>query len=438
MAIGRVIFQDSFDHYDTAAVATKWTQLASATAGGGTTGVGAFGRRGTNGFQFQNTLWGIAERSAFLKITPDKPVPSGARCVFGVAFRPVTAFAGLDTGATKSVVMMILQGGGIQLQVCLNTNGTLTVYRGTTSLGTTSIALQQNVYRSIVLDALIDPSAGEIRLYIDEAPALLLSGVNTRGTSSSTWDELQIGHINAGGTQTQTWQYDDVYVLDGSGGETTITEDLDASEDEIEVDDISVFPTDGPFRVRIDDELILVPAGGVAPGTPDKLQNVTRGYGLSTAATHSNGAAITMQCSQGDQRIDYRPLNANGANRDFTPSTGTDDFAVVDEAAANGDTDYLEASGVGDKVTGGVADAPVPGATITSMQVVAQARKTDAGSAGHKAVVRLGGTDYLGAEYGLTSSFAFQRECFRVKPDDDAPWEEADFNGCEPGAQKSS
>jgi len=139
----------------------------------------------------------------------------------------------------------------------------------------------------------------------------------------------------------------------------------------------------------------------------------------------------------GDTRVDAVFPTSNGTTRDWTPSTGTDDYAVVDEAAANGDTDYLTGTAADDMVTMGFPNAPVAGADIYGLQVVAQARKTDAGTSGHKAVTRIGSTDYEGDEVGLASTYSFKMQPWDLKPSDATPWSESDFNAAEFGAVKS-
>ena len=54
------------------------------------------------------------------------------------------------------------------------------------------------------------------------------------------------------------------------------------------------FPADAQYRIRLDDELLLVTAGA---GTT--TWTVTRGIEGTTAATHSNGAAVIQVLTAG-------------------------------------------------------------------------------------------------------------------------------------------
>jgi hypothetical protein len=140
----------------------------------------------------------------------------------------------------------------------------------------------------------------------------------------------------------------------------------------------------------------------------------------------------------GDMRIDATYPTSDGTHSDFTRSTGANQYATIDEASANGDSDYNSSGTNFAMDTLNFPNAPVSGATILGLQVVAHAKKADAGPAGHKAVVRIGGTDYTGTEHSLSSSYTFVREQFPLKPSDNTAWTDTDYNAAEFGYQKST
>lgn len=151
-----------------------------------------------------------------------------------------------------------------------------------------------------------------------------------------------------------------------------------------------------------------------------------------------DGSGSNWNTFMGDHAWKLRLPTANGTTRDWTPSTGTDDFAVVDDVPPDGDTSYLEAANVGDLVTMGFEDADIDGASIDAVVVVAQIEKTDAGTAGHKAALRISGTDYLSAEKAVPSTYALVPAIFELNPATSAPFTETIFNGMEIGAEKSA
>lgn len=76
----------------------------------------------------------------------------------------------------------------------------------------------------------------------------------------------------------------DRYVNDAS---TTLAAGINDSADTITVADESLFPAKGNFRIRIDDELLLV------TGVSGTTWTVIRGVEGSAAASHESAAAVT-------------------------------------------------------------------------------------------------------------------------------------------------
>lgn len=367
------LFLDSFDHYADADKASKWTQYVTSgtSAGSADTTIAAVGARSTNGLRMR-TSTGIFTGCGSLNCVPSTPAPSGATLIVGFRYRCVTAFnlqtVGTDPEAftaANSCLFACRLVGVTQWWVRVNTDGTLSVYRGTTLLGTTSSALTQNVYAYVEIKVLLHASAGTVDVRFNGFSVLALTGVNTQNAGSSVWNEFRFGPFtNASVTNAKEWNIDDLYVADASGS--------------------------------------------------------------------------AWNDFKGDTRVDATFPNAAGNTSNFTRSTGSDQSATIDEAAANGDTDYNSSAVISDKDTLNFPNAPVPGADIFGLQVVVQVRKTDAGAAGHKAVTRIAGTDYLGTEYGVPSAYAFIRQSWPVKPSDSTSWTESDFNSAEFGYAKSS
>lgn len=136
-----------------------------------------------------------------------------------------------------------------------------------------------------------------------------------------------------------------------------------------------------------------------------------------------------------DSRIACHTVTANGTTRDFVPSAGSDDFAMVDDAASDGDATYLTTTTIGDMVTMGLADLAHAGATIESVQVVMVTRKLDASPCSLAPVLRIDGVDNVGASHNPGTGYVAQRVTYMVQPDASA-WNETDFNAMEVGLTK--
>lgn len=111
----------------------------------------------------------------------------------------------------------------------------------------------------------------------------------------------------------------------------------------------------------------------------------------------------------GDRRSLWCPALAEGDQNDYTPSTGTNNAALVDDNPANDDTDYVESSTVGniDFYTVTVSPAIPTGSTIAAMQVCSTDRKTDGGTrtARHKIRFGSGPTTSNGADYAPGATY---------------------------------
>ncbi len=217
---------------------------------------------------------------------------------------------------------------------------------------------------------------------------------------------------------------------------------------------VTVHSTAGIVVVRVDgDTKLSLPVSGSlnTENTTNASWNelVLGGGAFSTSADafyyddlyclDGSGATTASKNFLGDVRIDAVYPNAVGNTSNWARSTGADQWATIDEATSNGDTDYNSSATVNDKDTLNFPNAPAGGADIFAVQVNMLSRKTDAGSAGLKAVTRISGVDYPGTEVFPSSSYSDRRQIWDLKPDGSAAvWTSSDFNAAEFGYEKSS
>lgn len=370
-------FIDSVGHYADADKLGKYTSIG--TGEGSVTLTAGIGRRGGAAFR--------ASAPAGNSSTPlgrTFQYASGAKCMGGIAWK----HSGGGTFATwrggsagdpanpsplleSSWLWAVRSAGTVQCWVRVNTDGTLSAMRGTTVLGTTSIALVSGAWQYVVFEVVIDPSAGTFKLWIDGISALSLTGQNTRNGSVSTWNEVFWCRATSSSGGTVTWDYHDIWIADGSSS-------------------------------NID----------------------------GTASTLTSAIPV-------DVRVDAQFPTAAGNSSQFTRSTGANQAATIDETSANGDTDYNASSTVGHLDTLAMGDLAVSGATVYGAQVTVQVKKTDAGSTGHKAALRIGSTDYLGPEQGVPASYAFLCMPWDASPATSSAFTASEINGLEAGYKKS-
>lgn len=135
----------------------------------------------------------------------------------------------------------------------------------------------------------------------------------------------------------------------------------------------------------------------------------------------------------GDCRVDTIYPDADGFYSDGTPSTGSDNYAMVDETPVS-TTDYVTLSNVNDKDTYSFQplDA-LAGQLVYGVQVNAAADKDDAGSRSAATFVRSGSTDDEGSGVGLSTTYTFVRDIYEEDPDTSAAWTQSGINSAEFG-----
>ena len=152
-------------------------------------------------------------------------------------------------------------------------------------------------------------------------------------------------------------------------------------------------------------------------------------YGLQSGWKYGDIIMHTAAAGIGDVGVFYRPMDADGASSDFTPSAGAN-FECADEIGPDEDTTYNESDG-----TAGHRDsfetAGVSAMSVLSVGVIVRARKTAAGA----------GTLLLGAIHGasedqssakaMTSAYLTHVEFFDTCPSTAAAWSAAEVTAAE-------
>lgn len=188
-------FMDSFDHYVTADITLKWTQVSGATISAGN------GRHGTAGLRMTNTDHWVR-----------KTLDAQATWRVGLAVK----YAGTLGAATKLIILE--DSGSTQIDLRLNTDGTLTATRNGTALATAAAALSADSWYYIELAATIADAAGAVTVHINGVADanLQLTGIDTKATANAWATSLKIGGFVGAGAGC-TISIDDLYVATGAG-----------------------------------------------------------------------------------------------------------------------------------------------------------------------------------------------------------------------------
>lgn len=335
-----LLFVDSFDHYATADILKKWNNSATASfyniqSGGG--------RNSTQSFRISNSVLnpGIG------KSVPSKP----ATLIVGFALQFSVGFS------TNTDLLIFREGATTQVGVRITPSGTLIVHRNSTTLATSTLALNASVYNFLELKATINGSTGSYELRVNGATILSATNVNTLATSNAWVDAVWLGPINAGQGGGNI-DFDDFYICDTTGSNNN-----------------------------------------------DFL---------------------------GDVRIECLQPSAAGTTTQFTPSTGAN-YTDVDEAIAN-TTDYVTSSADNQIDTYAFGDLSESAGTIKAVQVSAYAQKTDVGSRSIALIDRTNGTNHVGSDHALSTSYAIISDVLETDSGNGGvAWTIASVNGAEFG-----
>jgi hypothetical protein len=125
--------------------------------------------------------------------------------------------------------------------------------------------------------------------------------------------------------------------------------------------------------------------------------------------------------SLGDCKVVTIQPTSDGTYSQFLRSTGSTSFALLDESPPTDDTDYVESSTIGDRVSCGYV-VPAGGA-IRSLWLAQYAKKSDAGTRAVRDFVRISGTDYDGStDLTLATSYQWLQNLRTFNPASSAAW----------------
>ena len=135
----------------------------------------------------------------------------------------------------------------------------------------------------------------------------------------------------------------------------------------------------------------------------------------------------------GDVRIKAIFPDGAGNYAQFAPSAGSN-YQCVDETPGNDDTDYISSSTAGHKDSYNFGAVGVTG-SVKGVQVLASARKDDAGTRTVRRLIRIGGTDYTGSSVGLGSTYVYVRDVLDTSPATAGDWTVSEIDGAEFGVE---
>jgi hypothetical protein len=149
-----------------------------------------------------------------------------------------------------------------------------------------------------------------------------------------------------------------------------------------------------------------------------------------------NNAGATNNDFLGDCKVEAINPTAEGTYSEWTPSSGADNAALVDDAASpDDDSTFVSSQTLNVRDTYLLQDLATATGTVYGVQSVLRARKDDAGTRKIRPLFRRAGVDATGAEVSLSDTYVSHLEIFETDPTNAAAWNIANVNALEFGAK---
>lgn len=373
-----MLFWDSFGHYNQALMGQKWDVVAAPFGLTDATMVQATnsGRFGAGGVTFSATSDVQVLRN---DTTPGLQVPQyiqknySAQSVIhiGLAFQQNATQL-----ARGSRLLTFIDGATTQLGIDIMPSGQLRMVRAS-AVGT-----------GIFL-ASADPHTPETGLY-----TVMATTVNTILSSGFDFLQFKITHHPTTGS---------VEILRGDGSVFETVSNLNTAVSGVNQ---SASVIAGGYGALI---------GGVGQTVEcHYLRGIISDFHLLNTVANGDDALDPVTFC-GDRHWERISLTADGFYAQWTPSTGSTHFDLIEEVPPN-TTDYNSSSTVGNKDTFVVSAAGGPPAATAFLGLTMYLQKTSGGGDEVKGLFRLGGADRNGTAFLVPSPFAFRQSFLASKP----------------------
>jgi hypothetical protein len=149
-----------------------------------------------------------------------------------------------------------------------------------------------------------------------------------------------------------------------------------------------------------------------------------------------SGAAPNTWC--GDVRCYTLYPSADTADADFSPSTGSDRYANVDDSSYDGDSTFNSSGTVNDEDFYELQNLPTTPTSIIAVQARSVVRKSDSGSRSAQMGIKSGATTDYHASTALGTTYDSQIKTYVTDPDTAAAWTASGVNALKIGMKVSA
>lgn len=119
----------------------------------------------------------------------------------------------------------------------------------------------------------------------------------------------------------------------------------------------------------------------------------------------------------------YPLLTTSDVSLNWTPSTGSTGYDLIDESPPNDDTDYIYAPDPAPAAAVmGLSNLPADVTSVKGLYVVARSKKTDGGDGNLQVGLISNAATALGSDRPITTSYTYWADVFETDPDTSAAW----------------
>ena len=147
----------------------------------------------------------------------------------------------------------------------------------------------------------------------------------------------------------------------------------------------------------------------------------------------ANGVAPGVQAMLGDMKIDALFPKADGNYEEFTPSSGTDAFVLVNINPPDDDTSYVESNTANQKNSFDMDDSG--NFVIHGVQHILDIRKTASNVRKVQHLARISGSDHKGTSIRMGETFNMKTKMWETNPKTGSQWIAGEVNGSEFGME---
>lgn len=204
----------------------------------------------------------------------------------------------------------------------------------------------------------------------------------------------------------------------------------------------------GIIETKVEGLLDATYSGDTKPGSATTIDNfnyraiqgASNCYFDDLACNNTSGAVDNSWC--GDGHVIALVPNADGDVTQLVGSDGnqTNNYLLVDETPANGDTDYVVGSGINQYDLYNFSNSGLTGVTIRRAWAESRARDTVAAGALTCLTIKTNSTEYDGTDRSLITSYTIQilGDDYDTNPNTGNPWTISEIDALQAGPKVRS